>query len=85
MKRVLPVTGILFLYILFSGCLKSEEFPPEPTLTFTSLSIRPDSALVEFAFSDGDGNFGLSGSDTTGIFADWNPQVLCTGTEGHVH
>ncbi len=24
-------------------------------------------------------------ANPTGIFADWNPQVLCTGTEGHVH
>ena len=21
----------------------------------------------------------------TGMFQDWNPQVLCTGTEGHQH
>jgi hypothetical protein len=24
-------------------------------------------------------------ANPTGIFADWNPRVLCTGTEGHVH
>lgn len=47
------------------GCLPDPAFPLEPTLTFKSLSTREDgTATLTLAFTDGDGNVGLTQADT---------------------
>lgn len=57
--------------MLLSACVRPNKFPNEPYIEFVSL--QPDSAddskaeLVIY-FQDGDGDVGLSESDTTGIF-----------------
>ena len=47
------------------GCLPDPAFPLEPTLTFQSISTREDgTATLTVAFTDGDGNVGLTQADT---------------------
>ena len=63
----------VFLFVcglsgLLAGCLKGEEYPPQPVLTFKSMITRPDSAIIVMEFTDGDGNFGLNQGDTAGSF-----------------
>jgi hypothetical protein len=67
MKRFLFLNAVI---AILTGCVRSEEFPPEPVLKFKSIRTTPDSAVIVMSFSDGDGDFGLRQSDTTGIFAD---------------
>jgi hypothetical protein len=49
--------------VLGTGCLKSEEFPIEPRLTFKRFDLFGDSASVVVSFTDGDGDVGLNASD----------------------
>ena len=60
--------------LVLMGCPEVEEFPSEPSIEFVSL-IRntTDSATLTFSFTDGDGDIGLSDSDTTGSFAPGEP------------
>ena len=47
------------------GCLPDPAFPLEPTLTFQSLATSEDgTATLTLAFTDGDGNVGLTQADT---------------------
>lgn len=56
--------------VLLMACPDVEQFPPEPSIEFVSLvQNEPDSATLSFSFLDGDGDIGLSNSDTTGEFA----------------
>lgn len=72
-------TGLfLAIPVLLSGCLKQEEFPDEPILTFKSLVQTyeavpndPDPALfvyITVGFTDGDGDIGLDDGDTQSPF-----------------
>lgn len=54
--------------LLLSACLKKEEFPPEPIITFKSLEQFGDSASLIITFTDGDGDIGLDEGDTGGSF-----------------
>ena len=57
----------LAVVILLSsiGCLPDPSYPLEPTLTFQSLVTKGDgSATLTLAFTDGDGNVGLTQADT---------------------
>lgn len=49
--------------VLFSGCLKTEEFPSTPAITFKSFEFFGDSASLVVSFTDGDGDVGLDASD----------------------
>lgn len=58
------VAGVILLGgVLFSGCLKTEEFPDTPAITFKSFNFHGDSASLVIAFTDGDGDVGLDPSD----------------------
>lgn len=68
------VSGALVLTaVLFSACLKTEEFPKEPHIEFKSYEQRPDSAELTISFTDGDGDIGLNQGDT---LAPYNPGSL---------
>ncbi len=54
---------------LLSGCLKTEEFPVEPAITYKEFKQFGDSASIVVKFTDGDGDIGLGQGDTTGSFA----------------
>jgi hypothetical protein len=66
--RIAPAKVILAVLaggLLFQGCLKPEEFPPEPRIAFEDLLIYTnDSASLVISFTDGDGDIGLDPSDT---------------------
>ena len=55
--------GIL-LVVSVASCLKPQEFPPEPEIAFKDFVILSDSAKLTVTFQDGDGDIGLSESDT---------------------
>ena len=62
--------NILIITIaLLSSCLKPETFPEEPFIKFSSFTAMQDSGEIAITFTDGDGDIGLSESDTTGSFA----------------
>ncbi|MBK6774713.1 MAG: hypothetical protein IPG74_02305 [Flavobacteriales bacterium] len=56
--------GMALLLVLFTGCLKTEEFPPEPAIAFKSFGQFPDSASLAITFTDGDGDIGLAQDQT---------------------
>lgn len=50
--------------ILSFGCLKKDDYPDEPSITFKRIEFAADSTANLFIdFIDGDGNFGLEDSD----------------------
>lgn len=63
------VLSVIICFVLLASCLKKQEFPNEPQITLKSLQIVADTAFLVLGFTDGDGNFGLRQSDTTGVFA----------------
>jgi hypothetical protein len=58
------VGGLSLMMVLACGCLKPEEFPKEPRVTFKSFDLLGDSASLVIAFTDGDGDIGLDPSDS---------------------
>lgn len=72
--------GLALGALLLTGCLKTEEFPPEPAILFKSFEQFGDSASLTITFTDGDGDIGLSQGDTLAPFhlggAYYNNMVL---------
>ena len=63
-KNKYLVIGSLALTLIFSGCLKPDEYPIEPVIEFKSLVQMGDSAQISFTFTDGDGDIGLGETET---------------------
>ncbi|MCK9611283.1 MAG: hypothetical protein PHR81_00740 [Bacteroidales bacterium] len=63
---LLLLAGLFFL----SGCIKEEEFPPEPYIEFIGLAKIQnannidDKGILKISFTDGDGDMGLADNDT---------------------
>lgn len=55
--------ALLVAGVLATGCLKTEEFPAMPAITFKSFEFFGDSASLVVNFTDGDGDVGLDASD----------------------
>ena len=56
---------VLLILACSVGCLPDPAYPLEPTLTFQSLATQEDgTATLTLAFTDGDGNVGLTQADT---------------------
>ncbi len=68
MRALWLVGAFIFTGIILSGCLRPEEFPPEPVIGYKSFEILTDSAKLTITFQDGDGDIGLEDSDTTGAY-----------------
>jgi hypothetical protein len=73
MTKVLPPAAkvgplAIGALLLLGSCLKKEEFPPEPVITFKSLQQFGDSASLMITFTDGDGDIGLDDTDTGSPF-----------------
>ena len=63
MRRRLALLGMTC--VLLGSCLPRLEFPDEPTLRFVDFVPAPDgSAVMTLGFTDGDGNVGLTQTDT---------------------
>jgi hypothetical protein len=63
--------GLFFLLlIIISGCKKFETYPIEPAIEYIGLTKIPnglgydDKGILKIAFTDGDGDIGLSQGDT---------------------
>ena len=54
--------------LLLVGCVKQDDFPDEPLVTFKSFEQFGDSSSLTIAFTDGDGDVGLNASDNTAPF-----------------
>ena len=74
LKALIP---IIILSIVISGCLKSNDYPPEPVIQFLSYAYKDSIddlgnpahlGLLTFSFTDGDGDMGLADSDTAAPF-----------------
>lgn len=70
LKALLP---IIILSIAVSGCLQSNDYPPEPVIKFLSYTYKDSIddlgnpahlGLLTLSFTDGDGDMGLADSDT---------------------
>lgn len=81
--RKSKITLVIGLGImLVSSCLRTEEYPPEPIISFDGFQLvdsvdqlgnENTFCIVTIEFTDGDGNVGLNPGDTTGRF---NPDSL---------
>ena len=78
----LSILAISGFCVLFSGCEKIiVTFPNTPVITYQSATVTKtlDSGIVDYqlkviiSFTDGNGNIGLSASDTTGTFRPASP------------
>ncbi len=69
--KVALLLGVMVL--VATSCLRTEEFPDEPVITFKSLDVQGDSASLTISFTDGDGDIGLAQGDT---LAPYNPGSL---------
>jgi hypothetical protein len=67
------LSHIIFISIttafLIVGCLKTEEFPPIPSIKLDSFETNSNgSATLKLLFTDGDGDIGLNPGDTLAPF-----------------
>lgn len=71
------VLTALMAVMIGTGCLRTEEYPPEPMITFDGFMLvdsvdqlgnENTYCIVTIGFTDGDGDVGLRESDTTGRF-----------------
>jgi hypothetical protein len=56
------------LAMVMSACEPPISLPPEPRLLNLELTTAGNLGLLTLDFEDGDGNFGLDQTDTTGVF-----------------
>ena len=70
--------------LCFASCEPPISLPPEPRITSVDLTTLGQTGELSIDFEDGDGNFGLDQSDTTGSFCPTCPfhhNVFCTYEE----
>lgn len=68
MKKISKIALILLLLTgtSFYSCKKKDKFPAEPEITFKAFEkFGADSAHLIISFTDGDGDIGLTQSDTS--------------------
>lgn len=66
MKK-LTYTLLAATALFLVGCLNPTEYPNEPEITSLILTQNGNAAEMKIGFTDGDGNLGLSESDTVGV------------------
>lgn len=62
--KVRFIFSLSLISILLSSCFKNQEYPIEPFISDPSFILAGDSALLNFSFTDGDGDIGLDQGDT---------------------
>ncbi len=62
--KVRFIFSLLLISVILSSCFKNQEYPIEPIISDPSFILTGDSAVLNFSFTDGDGNVGLEPSDT---------------------
>lgn len=63
-RSFLNAFAIALSVFFLSSCLKVEDFPPEPQISFREMRTYEDSARIIIGFTDGDGDIGLNAGDT---------------------
>jgi len=58
------IFSFTLLIVVMSSCFKKETFPTKPIISYDSFSISGEKANLAFNFTDGNGDIGLSDSDT---------------------
>jgi len=58
------IFSTLLMLLVLQSCFKKEVYPIEPVITYDSFSVVSDSATLTINFTDGDGDLGLTDSDT---------------------
>ncbi len=77
----LTLNSILFVGLFFlTGCFSEPDYPNTPQIEFVSLEnlqskvrANTDSVVITLFFQDGDGDLGLTSTDTLPPFSDRNP------------
>ncbi|MCB0477126.1 MAG: hypothetical protein R2799_04160 [Crocinitomicaceae bacterium] len=64
LRQALPFTILAILVLLLPSCFDNPNYPDEPVLTYHSFTIEGDSADLSVDFTDGNGDIGLSESET---------------------
>jgi hypothetical protein len=59
---------LIFTTVFLASCLKTEEFPVEPAISFVSFETKGSGADLKLTFTDGDGDIGLDPGDTLAPF-----------------
>lgn len=75
------IIGFLFIGLFFlTGCFSEPDYPDTPQIEFVSLQnlqsksrANTDSVVITLFFQDGDGDLGLTSTDTLPPFSDRNP------------
>lgn len=62
--KVRFIFSFFIMGFILTACFKKEEYPVVPVITYESFIIAGDTAVLTFNFTDGDGDLGLSESDT---------------------
>lgn len=77
MKSTITTIGLTFFFLIFIfawGCKKEETYPIEPHIELISFDKIADSSgidqqgVIGLSFTDGDGDVGLTSTQTTGNF-----------------
>jgi hypothetical protein len=74
MPRIILILSLMAL-IGAVGCIPRPDYPDQPVVEFVDQTLTPDPgpfdsvAVLQFRFTDGDGDFGLDEGDTLGDFA----------------
>ncbi|WP_338766610.1 hypothetical protein WAF17_04155 [Bernardetia sp. ABR2-2B] len=77
----IKILAFLFVGLFFlTGCFAEPDYPVVPQITFVDIEnlqsqarANTDSVIITLFFQDGDGDLGLSSSDTLPPFSDRNP------------
>ncbi|PIY08015.1 MAG: hypothetical protein COZ18_14465 [Flexibacter sp. CG_4_10_14_3_um_filter_32_15] len=77
----LILNAVLFIgFFCLTGCFAEPDYPNTPQISFVSLEnlqsqarANTDSVIITLFFQDGDGDLGLTSSDTLPPFSDRNP------------
>ena len=80
----------LFFILFSSACLKKEEYPIEPIISFKEMKINPHvnsiggTVYLTISFTDGDGDIGLEVSDSIPPY-DYNLFVKLFGKKNGIY
>ncbi len=66
-RTIIFICGLLGLAL--TSCLNPETYPETPWIGYNQMIVMSDSLRIDIDFTDGDGDIGLSPSDTTDEYA----------------
>lgn len=70
MRRSVSRFVAISVVVGLGSCMQLDEYPDTPQINLKEFTTADSGATLILNFTDGDGNFGLEQSDTSGTFAD---------------